>query len=93
MYGTPPATFALSAPASLVVDLVRWVAARPRSYRETIEAWRTSCPRLPVWEDAVEGGFVEVTRDDGRDELAVVVTPRGLAFLDGASAAAATRES
>jgi hypothetical protein len=78
-----PVDFALTAPRPLVVDLVRWVAVRTRTYRETMEAWRTSCPRLPVWEDALECGFVEVTRPDDRDELIVAVTPRGLTFLDG----------
>jgi hypothetical protein len=72
----------LTAPAALVVDLLRWVAARPRTYRDTMDAWRTSCPRLPVWEDAFEGGFIEVARLDGHDELMVAVTPTGLAFLE-----------
>jgi hypothetical protein len=76
-----PADFALTAPLPLVIDLIQWVAAGTRTYRETMEAWRTSCPRLPVWEDAVEAGFIEITRADGRDELTVCVTPRGVAFL------------
>ena len=42
----------------LVLDLVAWVARRPRPYPEVIEAWRTSCPRLTIWEDAVDRGFV-----------------------------------
>ena len=78
-----PDGFELTAPVPLVVDLVRWVATRTRTYRETMEAWRTSCPRLPVWEDALESGFVEVTRQSDRDELTVAVTPQGRAFLAG----------
>lgn len=50
----------LSAPDALLIQLLAWVAARPRRYGETMEAWRTSCPRLPVWEDAVEAGLVEI---------------------------------
>ena len=46
------------APRSLVLDLVAFVAERPRPYAEVLDAWRTSCPRLTVWEDAVEGGLV-----------------------------------
>jgi len=65
-----------------VIDLIQWVATSTRTYRETMEAWRTSCPRLPVWEDAVEAGFIEITRADDRDELTVCVTPRGVAFLE-----------
>ena len=42
----------------LILDLVEWVAARPRPYDEVMTAWRTSCPRLPVWEDAVDRGFL-----------------------------------
>lgn len=47
----------------LILDLVAFVAERPRPYAEVLEAWRTSCPRLTVWEDAVEAGLV--TLQDG----------------------------
>lgn len=47
----------------LILDLVAFVAERPRPYAEVLDAWRTSCPRLTVWEDAVEGGLV--TLHDG----------------------------
>lgn len=60
----------------LVLDLVEWVARRPRSYAEVMEAWRTSCPRLTVWEEATERGLV--LRADP-----VRVTPQGLALLAG----------
>jgi hypothetical protein len=66
--------------APLVRDLVAWVAAKPRPYREVIEAWRTSCPRLTVWEDAVEGGYVSLD-PRGPEGMQVVATPRGLALL------------
>ena len=42
----------------LVLDLVEWVAREPRAYADVIDAWRTSCPRLPVWESAVDRGYV-----------------------------------
>ena len=42
----------------LVLDLVEWVAAAPRPYADVLEAWRTSCPRLTVWEEAQERGLV-----------------------------------
>ena len=44
---------------ALVLDLVAWLGERPRNYPETMAAWRTSCPRLPVWEEAVDRGFVD----------------------------------
>ncbi len=65
----------------LILDLVEWVARTPRTYMEVMEAWRTSCPRLTVWEDAVERGYlVRIAGGPGRD-ASVTVTIQGLAFL------------
>jgi predicted transcriptional regulator len=65
---------------SLVFDLVEWIAKEPRSYRQTMEAWRTSCPRLAVWEEAVDRGLVaRETKRDGNN--VVKVTPPGVRFL------------
>lgn len=64
----------------LVLDLVEWVAARPRRYAEAIDVWRTSCPRLTVWEEAFDRGYVERRpSEDGRTMVATTVT--GLTFL------------
>lgn len=63
----------------LILDLVDWVGRKERTYQETMEAWRTSCPRLPVWEDACERGFVETAFANGR--TLVRATPVGLAFF------------
>ncbi|WP_043336745.1 hypothetical protein [Belnapia moabensis] len=65
----------------LIRDLVASVATTPRPYREVLEAWRTSCPRLTVWEDAVDGGFVALERS-GTGEVQVVATARGRELLD-----------
>jgi D-3-phosphoglycerate dehydrogenase len=43
---------------NLILDLLEWLAKRDRSYDETIDAWRTSCPQLPVWEETNDRGFV-----------------------------------
>ena len=43
---------------SLILDLLEWLVKRDRSYEEVMDAWRTSCPRLPVWEDANDRGLV-----------------------------------
>jgi len=43
---------------ALVLDFVEWIAREPRLYSEVIATWRTSCPRLTIWEDAVDGGYV-----------------------------------
>ena len=60
---------------SLILDLLEWVANQDRSYRDTMDAWRTSCPKLPVWEDANDRGLIEV------DAHLVRLTPAGHAFL------------
>jgi hypothetical protein len=39
---------------NLVLDLLEWLGKQDRTYEETMEAWRTSCPKLPVWEDATD---------------------------------------
>jgi hypothetical protein len=65
---------------ALVLDLVEWIAAGARPYAEVMDAWRTSCPRLTIWEDAVDLGFVvRVHRDDAG--AMVDVTAAGRAFL------------
>lgn len=64
----------------LVRDLVEWVAKEPRTHAEVIDAWRTSCPRLTVWEDAVDRGLL-MRKSKGR----VVVTEAGRRFLRDAS--------
>jgi hypothetical protein len=65
----------------LILDLVEWCAREPRSYGDVIEAWRTSCPRLTVWEDATERGLLE-RRGTGSGGCQVVATAAGRAFLD-----------
>ncbi|MEX2642862.1 MAG: hypothetical protein WD270_05385 [Acetobacterales bacterium] len=71
----------------LILDLVEWVAARPRPYGEVMDAWRTSCPRLTVWEDAVDDGLVATERRD--DVMLVRVTDAGRAALKYAGRRAA----
>jgi hypothetical protein len=56
------------------------VANGERSYDEVMDAWRTSCPKLPVWEDASDRGFVTSEEVSGRS--IVRITSAGLAFLD-----------
>jgi hypothetical protein len=64
---------------NLILDLVEWVGRKERTYQETMDAWRTSCPRLPVWEDATERGLVERVFTNGRS--LVRVTAAGLDLL------------
>jgi len=70
----------IDAVESLVLDLLEWVASRERSYEEVMDAWRTSCPRLPVWEDANDRGLVAREYVNGR--CVVRITSSGLALLE-----------
>ena len=65
---------------NLILNLLAWLADGERSYEDVISVWRTSCPRLPVWEDANDRGLVTVVEVNGR--CVVRVTRVGLALLD-----------
>jgi hypothetical protein len=64
---------------ALILDLLEWLARRDRSYEEVMEAWRTSCPKLPVWEEANDRGLV--AREDAGERSLVRVTAAGRALL------------
>ena len=68
---------------ALVLDLLEWIGPGSRPYPEVIEAWRTSCPRLPVWEEANDQGFLEYRDEVGRGTF-VSVSERGRAHLRAA---------
>jgi hypothetical protein len=61
-------------------DLLAWLVERPRTYDEAIDAWKTSCPHLSVWDDALIDGLVRVVRQPGSQAL-VTLTPAGEALL------------
>jgi hypothetical protein len=56
----------------LILDLLEWLGGAPRPYDEVMSAWRTSCPRLPVWEEANERGFIDRQRVAGSGQLVAV---------------------
>jgi D-3-phosphoglycerate dehydrogenase len=62
----------------LVLDLLEWLSRKDRSYEETMDAWRTSCPKLPVWEDATDCGLVSVESTNGRSSVRVTSAGREL---------------
>ena len=66
-------------PDALVLDFVEWVAASPRRYSDVMDAWKTSCPRLTIWEDAIDQGLVQRCRIDG--ELSIEATEAGRDLL------------
>lgn len=57
------------------VQMLEWIAERPRSHAETVEVWKTSCPRLAVWEDALAEGLVRI------DRRCVLLTAAGTELL------------
>ena len=64
---------------ALVVDLLSWLETGQRPYEEVLSAWRTSCPKLPVWEDANDRGLV--TRATAAGGEFVRITPAGIQYL------------
>jgi hypothetical protein len=65
---------------ALILDLLEWLDTRERTYAEVMDAWRTSCPKLPVWEEANDRGLV--TRDDANGRCIVGVSASGRALLN-----------
>ena len=57
------------------LELLTWVTARPRTYEDVVEAWKSNCPRYAVWDDAVTAGLVTAGRDG------VELTEHGLEAL------------
>ena len=67
--------------SALTMQLLAWIAARPRSYQDIMEAWRTTCPRLTIWEDAVGDGLVFVESAQSMKDARVLLTESGRALL------------
>jgi len=65
---------------ALICDLLEYVAKEARTYDEVIEAWHTSCPKLPVWEEANDRGLITRTRMNGH--AVVRITSAGTALLE-----------
>jgi hypothetical protein len=73
---------------ALTVQLLEWLSDRPRTYAEVIDAWRTTCPRLSIWEDACIDGLVDC--DQSRDRI-VSPSAKGRALLSHAGSASLPR--
>jgi hypothetical protein len=65
---------------ALILDLLDWLTLRDRTYEEVMAAWRTSCPRLPVWEEANDRGLI--MREEVNGNSMIRVSSAGLALLD-----------
>jgi hypothetical protein len=63
---------------ALTLQLLEWISLRPRTYAEVLDAWRTTCPRLSIWEDACIDGLIDYAPDGDR---IVTVSAKGRALL------------
>ncbi len=70
-----------ASPRLMMVQFLEWVAARPRRREDMLEAWQSSCPRFPVWEDARADGLIRQYGGEA-GEHRVELTERGRAMLD-----------
>jgi hypothetical protein len=66
---------------ALTLQFLAWVAEDMRTYAQAMEAWRSSCPRLSIWEDAILDGLVAFDGGASRDRSRVMLTPKGRALL------------
>ena len=66
-----------------MLEFLTWVASRPRTYDEAMDAWRSTCPRQTIWEDALIDGLIRVARGEAGQPSQVTLTPRGRALLEG----------
>ena len=73
----------IEAAVLLMIQFLDWVALRPRSHDDVMEAWRSSCPRFPVWEDALIQGLIRYERGSRR---LLVLTDKGRAHIAAAEA-------
>ncbi len=65
----------------LMVEFLTWLVCRARTYAEVMEAWRSTCPRQSVWEDALAAGLIQLERGVTLGQSTVTLTARGSAIL------------
>jgi len=78
-------TTASAPPHALTRQMLAWLAGGERTYREAMGAWRTSCPRLSIWEDAPADELIVVARPGSGSRMAdslIEVLAAGRALLD-----------
>ncbi len=68
-----------------IIEFLKWVSIRERSYGEAMESWRSTCPRLSTWEDALADGLIHVESGPSLDQASVTLTDRGRTLLEGES--------
>jgi hypothetical protein len=63
---------------ALTAQMLQWIAAGDHAYGEVLEVWKTSCPRLSVWEDACIDGIVDCAAGQ---RGTVYLTEKGRQFI------------
>ena len=76
----------------LLVEFLTWVFIRPRTSEDAMDAWRTNCPRHTVWEDALDGGYIQVERGSTLARSGVMLTARGEGLIHGVGSAPVASE-
>ena len=71
-------------PSLLMLEFLAWISDRRRTYADAMEAWRSTCPRHSVWEDALVEGLVQISTDGEAHRSEVTLTPHGQAVLEHA---------
>jgi len=72
----------MSDPAhALTLQFLAWVAEGGRTYAQAMEAWRSTCPRLSIWEDAILDGLIAFDNGPTRNQSRVTLTAKGRALL------------
>ena len=66
---------------ALRLQFLAWIAESPRTYAQAMDAWRSTCPRLSIWEDAILDGLVAFTGGATRNTSRVMLTAKGRALL------------
>jgi len=74
----------------LLLDLLEWIGSHRRPYAEVLRVWRTSCPRLPIWEEANDRGFIEHHVEQGQAAL-VSVSYLGIEHLEASGRKVSSR--
>ena len=73
-------------PAShLMIEFLSWIASQRRTYAQAMDAWRSSCPRHTVWEDAIAAGFIQIENAQSLNHSPVTLTPCGRSLLESVS--------
>lgn len=66
----------------LTREFLAGINSHCRTYAGTMEAWRSACPRRPVWDDALMEGLIRIETAETMGRSTVILTPRGKALLD-----------